>query len=390
MSKETSSDQHFDVEEADRLLSTTRAVRKRLDFDRDVPDQIILDAIDVAEQAPSGAGIASRRWIVVRDPELKQKLGAIYKRSGSLLVRGVDRSDGTEHDQKRVLSSGRYLVENFAKAPVLVVAAIWGEHDNSGRPGLFDSVVPSAWSFNLALRARGLGSAYTTLLNSNVDELAEILGIPAGVTTVVTFPVAYTRGTNFKKAKRRPATDITYFDQWGYTRESASKDGLARIVDGPGVVAEIDINASRADLWALVSDISLPARFSHEFEGADWDSDERGIGATFTGRNRSGDKTWEEGCHVLANTENETFGWGTGQPSNPGATWQFELDEIGSQTRLRFAAKIGNTDYGIAARAQADPEGEPAVINARRATFKANMQATIEGIKVLAEGKAHG
>ena len=130
-----------------------------------------------------------------------------------------------------------------------MIAAIWGEHDNSGRPGLFDSVIQSAWSFNLALRARGLGSAWTTLLNASVDELAGILGIPDGVTTIVTFPVAYTKGTDFKPVARRPAEQLTYFDRWGYTRARASADGGHHFEDGPGVVAEIDIEASPKKVW---------------------------------------------------------------------------------------------------------------------------------------------
>ena len=207
-------DTPFDIAEIDRLLTTTRTVRKRLDFDRPVPDQVLFDCIDVAEQAPSGGNDASRRWIVVRDEATKQKLGEIYRRNGDFMINVADRLEGTGHGKEHVFSSSAYLVENFAKAPALVIAAIWGVHDNSGRPGLFDSVIQSAWSFNLALRARGLGSAWTTLLNASVDELAGILGIPDGVTTIVTFPVAYTKGTDFKVADRVPAEKFIRWNSW--------------------------------------------------------------------------------------------------------------------------------------------------------------------------------
>ena len=383
-------DEPFDIEEADRLLMTTRAVRKRLDFDRDVPDQIIFDCIDAAEQAPSGGNDASRRWIVVRDPEIKERLGEIYRESGQFMNRVADRLEGTGHEKEQVFSSSAYLVENFAKAPALVIAAIWGIHDDSGRPGLFDSVVPSAWSFNLALRARGLGSTWTTMLNANVDELAEILGIPDGVTTIVTFPVAYTKGRSFNAVPRRPAAEITYFDQWGYTRSQASDDGSARVVDGPGVVVEIDIDAKRRDVWPVVTDINLPAEFSSEFQGAEWTSgggDSLAVGDVFTGRNKMGEREWEVACHVIEATEPECFAWATTDPDESGATWRFELSEIGVRTRLRFSVVIGATNNGTVTRALADGADESAVLNGRRAMLKPNMQATVEGIKARAEAE---
>ena len=233
MTSDSHNDAGFDLDQVDRLLTTTRSVRKRLDFDRDVPDRVIFDCIDLAEQAPSGGNDASRRWIVIKDEATKRKLGEIYARNGEFMINVADRLEGSGHGKEKVFSSSAYLVENFAKAPALVIAAIWGIHDNSGRPGLFDSVIQSAWSFNLALRSRGLGSTWTTLLNASVDELAGILGIPDGITTIVTFPVAYTKGTEFKPAARRPAEQITYFDRWGFTkarvrgRASTSRTGSA-------------------------------------------------------------------------------------------------------------------------------------------------------------------
>ena len=377
----------FDVAEADRLLTTTRAVRRRLDFERDVPDQILLDCIDVAEQAPSGGNDASRRWIVVRNPEQRERLGEIYRRNGDFMRQVSERLEGTNHDKEKVFSSSAYLVENFSRAPVLVIAAIWGEHDNSGRPGLFDSVIQSAWSFNLALRARGLGSTWTTILNADVDALAAELGIPAGVTTIVTFPVAYTKGIDFSPVPRRPATEITYFDQWGFTRAQASADGTARVADGPGVVVEVDIDARPRAVWPLVTDIELPARFSSEFVGAEWQT-EPGPGGRFLGRNERDGRAWEVECHVTAWDEHRAFEWSTTDPASPGAVWRFELSEIGLRTRLRFSVRIGTENNLTARFAVQDPTQEEAVLHARRSALKANMQATVEGLRDAATDAA--
>ena len=204
----------FDLDMTDRLLATTRAVRKRLDLDRAVSDATIFECIDLAEQAPSGGNDASRRWLVIRDPELKNELGRLYAEVGSGFVAARSRLVGTGHPKEKVVSSGAYLVDHFADAPALVLCAIWGLHDNSGRPGLFDSGIQAAWSFNLALRARGLGTVYATMLNAKKEEVAALLGIPAGVTTLVCFPVAYTKGTDFKPAARPPVEQITYLDTY--------------------------------------------------------------------------------------------------------------------------------------------------------------------------------
>ena len=108
-------DTPFDVEAVDHLLRTTRSVRKRLDFDRDVADQLLFDCIDVAEQAPSGGNDASRRWIVVRDQQTKDRLGEIYRRNGAFMINVADRLDGSGHGKEQVFNSSAYLVEHFAR-----------------------------------------------------------------------------------------------------------------------------------------------------------------------------------------------------------------------------------------------------------------------------------
>lgn len=381
------SESGFDLNQTDRLLTTTRAVRKRLDLEREVSDDVIFTCIDLAEQAPTGGNDASRRWLVIRDQDLKNQLGELYAEVGTLFVNARGRLDGTGHPKEQVVSSSAYLVENFAKVPVLVMCAIWGIHDNSGRPGLFDSAIPSAWSFNLALRSRGLGTAYATMLNDKTDEVSELLGIPKGVTTLVCFPVAHTIGHDFSPAPRRPAAQITYFDQWGFTRELASADGSARIQDGPGVVAEIDTDARPRQVWEVISDINMPAKFSDEFAGAEWLSDDEiAAGAIFRGRSATSDgREWETNCIVTEWVERETFEWRTTDPENPGAIWRFDLAEQGTGSRLRFSLVIGKENNSTAPRAMADPSLENQILFERRLIHKANMQRVLEGVKALVD-----
>ena len=149
----------FDLEQTDALLSTTRAVRLRLDLERDVPDDLLLRCIELAEQAPTGAGVSSRRWLIIRDAETKSQLAELYRAAGGnrIIARSKERFKAGRSGE-RVLESAAHLAANLEKAPVLVLATIWGIHDGSGRPGLFDSVIQAAWSFCLALRARGLAA----------------------------------------------------------------------------------------------------------------------------------------------------------------------------------------------------------------------------------------
>ena len=378
----------FDLDMTDRLLATTRAVRKRLDLEREVSDETIFECIDLAEQAPSGGNDASRRWLVIRNPDLKKELGRLYAEVGSGFVAARGRLTGSGHPKEKVVSSGAHLVENYGNTPALVLCAIWGLHDNSGRPGLFDSGIQAAWSFNLALRARGLGTVYATMLNSKKDEVAALLGIPAGVTTLVCFPVAYTKGHDFSPVPRRPASEITYFDKWGFTRQRPSEDGTARVAHGPGVVAEIDTAARPAAVWKLISDINMPAQFSNEFLGAEWISDgPLGLGSRFLGRNEvPGKFKWEVQCIVTAWKENETFEWRITDADDPGAIWRFDLAEQGAGSRLRMSMVIGPRNNGTAPAALKDPANEERVLNGRRETLKANMQRTLEGVKALVDG----
>ncbi len=150
----------IDIASVDEALTTTRAVRLRLDLEREVDNDIIYDCIDIAEQAPSGGNQGSRRWIVVRDPAMKaQDRRALHgARGGEFMIGARDKIAGTGHPQEKVMQSAAHLAEHLAEVPAIVIPTIIGVHDGSGRPGLFDSVIQSVWSFCVALRARGLGT----------------------------------------------------------------------------------------------------------------------------------------------------------------------------------------------------------------------------------------
>ena len=163
----------------DEVLATTRAVRRRLDLDRPVDNQLLLDCIDLAEQAPTGGNMGSRRWVIVRDQAVKDQLASLYRETAlPFLAAAAERLRGTGHPQAKVMASALYLAEHLAEVPAIVIPTIIGRHDGSGRPGLFDSVIQAAWSFCLALRARGLGTTWVTAALQDEAKVKEILGIP--------------------------------------------------------------------------------------------------------------------------------------------------------------------------------------------------------------------
>ena len=378
----------FPVGETDRLLSTTRSVRRRLDLEREVPEELLLDCIDLAEQAPTGGNQTSRRWLIIRDPDTKAALADLYREAGGdWIVENAERIAGTGHRNERTLDSGAHLARNLQHVPAIVLVTIYGEHDGSGRPGLFDSVIQAAWSFCLALRSRGLGSAWTTLHLGAADRVADLLDLPEGVTQIVLLPVAWTIGDDFQPAPRRPAREITWFDRWGHTTQRPTEGPVVH-ADGPGVTVEVDVKAPPTDVWPYISDIQLPARFSDEFQGAEWLSDTPEVGATFLGRNQNenlGD--WEVTCHVAGYEENRVFAWNAGDAEDPSAQWRFELIPLAGSTRLRFSMVLGPGPSGLTAVIDAMPDKEAKIIANRQKHQAANMRRTIEGIRDLVEGR---
>lgn len=383
-------DMDIDLGSVDHALTTTRAVRLRLDLEREVDNDVIYDCIDIAEQAPSGGNQGSRRWVIVRDPAVKAQIAELYMATGGEFMIGArDRIAGTGHPQERVMESAAHLAEHLAEVPAIVIPTIIGVHDGSGRPGLFDSVIQSVWSFCVALRARGLGSAWTTAVLSKHDALAELLGVPEGNTQIAMIPVAYTKGTDFKRAPRFPAREIAFIDRYAHTWERGPSDPPC-LADGPGTVVEIDIDASVGDVWAFVTDIGFGARFSEEFVGARWADgvDGPALGAEFIGSNRHpAIGEWDVPCFVHRYVDQREFGWVTSDRNRPGARWCFELSGIAGATRLRYTLKLGPGPSGLNAPIEAMPDKEPRIIHRRLEEHRDNMQRVVEGIKVEAEGR---
>ncbi len=210
----------FDVHMTDELLATTRAVRKRLDLSRDVPRPVIEECLELAVQAPTGSNSQTWRWVVVDDAEKRKALAEMYKRNADayLTAAGAEADKRGDKQTKRVFSSAVYLAEHLHEVPVHVIPCV------EGRPpkdtplpmlaGLYGSIFPAVWSFQLALRARGLGSALTTLHLGAEKEAAELLDLPDNVMQVALLPVAYTVGTHFKRAKRPPIASVTHWNGW--------------------------------------------------------------------------------------------------------------------------------------------------------------------------------
>jgi nitroreductase len=204
----------MDLTTVDHLLSTTRAVRKRLDLTRPVPREVLLECLRLAIQAPTGSNAQRWRWIVVTDPGTRAAIGELYRnppRTGA--PSGEPRVEPTAQ-QNRVMDSARYLTEHVHEVPALVIPCT---EDAGGAAGWAPSIYPAVWSFQLALRSRGLGSCITTVHLFRAAEAAELLGIPEGFVQACLLPVAYYTGDDFKPAVRRPIEEITYWDRWGNT-----------------------------------------------------------------------------------------------------------------------------------------------------------------------------
>lgn len=223
------------ITDFETVLTTTRSVRRRLDLARPVERRVLEECLDIALQAPTGGDAEDWRFVLIGDPETRQRIGAHYlslfdryvrPRMPTLEEGGTMRIDApaeplaaAERARKvRVYSGAAFLAENLARVPWLVLACAT-RPNNSPKitSAVYGSVFPAVWSFQLALRARGLGSIITTLHLREPEPVAEILGIPTGVTQCALLPVAYTVGTDFKRAARKPVREVTFIDRWGDT-----------------------------------------------------------------------------------------------------------------------------------------------------------------------------
>ena len=210
----------FDLSQTDKLLTTTRSVRKRLDLERPVPRDVVLECLDIALQAPSGGNSQPWRWLIVDDPDTRKRLAALYQRSHDPYMaanREAAEAAGRTEVMAKIMDSSQYLSDHMGEVPVLVIPCLLSRPEGLSQAevaGFYGSILPAAWSFMLALRSRGLGSAWTTLHLAFETEAAEVLGIPDTVTQVAMIPVAYYTGDDFKPARRQPVEKVTYFNTW--------------------------------------------------------------------------------------------------------------------------------------------------------------------------------
>lgn len=207
----------FDLDQTDRLLTTTKQVRKRLDLDRPVPHQELLECIDIASHAPMGGNLERNRWMIIDDADTKAKISEHFGAVGrpylqaNTEVRSDDRST-------KVIDSAMFLVEHLHEVPALVLSMrldrVPDGSSTGAYAGYYGSVLPGVWSFQLAARSRGIGSAWTTFHLEHEAEVAELLGIPTSVTQVCLLAVGYYTGDSFTPAPRRPASEVTYLNRW--------------------------------------------------------------------------------------------------------------------------------------------------------------------------------
>lgn len=209
----------------DELLTTTRSVRRRLDFDRPVELDVVRDCLRIALQAPTGSHKQGWRWIVITDPGQRGRIAELYRRAfddyqrsavdpGGLFAAEADRSDV----QGRIAGSIAYLAENLHRAPVLLLACIERTGNavlpDENQATLWGSLLPAVWSYMLAARARGLGTAWTDLHLRYEHEVSEVLGLPENVMQGPLIPTAHSIGVDFKPASRVPLENIVHLDRW--------------------------------------------------------------------------------------------------------------------------------------------------------------------------------
>jgi nitroreductase len=217
----------LDLAIVDHLLCSTRSVRKRLDFGRTIAPGVIERCLEIALQAPTGSNAQGWHFLVVTDPGLRRGLADLYRKAFTLYLEtpGIRptyaESDPRARQMPRVVDSATYLADHLHEAPVHVLPCIEGRVEQAGvlaQASVYGSILPAAWSFMLAARARGLGSAWTTLHLMYEQDAARLLGIPESITQTALLPVAYFTGTDFKPARRLPSRQHIHWDRWGQHR----------------------------------------------------------------------------------------------------------------------------------------------------------------------------
>jgi len=208
----------FNLNEVDRLLTTTKQVRKRLDLTREVPTELLLECIEVAAHAPVGGNLERNRWVIVTDPELKAEIAHYYGEVGRPYLE-ANSDIRVDERTARVIDSSVHLIDHLHEVPAFVIPLRLdrppaGENAEGSAGGWWGSVLPGVWSFQLAARARGLGSTWTTFHLAHESKISELLGIPSTVSQCALLPVAYYTGETFHPAPRRSVDEVTYLNGW--------------------------------------------------------------------------------------------------------------------------------------------------------------------------------
>lgn len=205
----------------DALLSTTRSVRLRLNLERPVERELVEECLDLAQQAPTGGNQQNWSFVVVTDPDKRRALGTLYKQGWDAYRHEIATRAGVgapSQSSLRVYRSAQYLADHMGEVPVLVIPCIGARMEGAPvdvQAAVWGSILPAAWSFMLAARARGLGTCWTTLHLRHERGAADLLGIPyAEVMQTALIPVAYTIGTEFRSGERKPLVSIVHWDAW--------------------------------------------------------------------------------------------------------------------------------------------------------------------------------
>jgi nitroreductase len=304
----------------DEVLSTTRAVRKRLDFSRPVSDEVIRDCVRLAMQAPAGSNIPRTRFVVVRHPETRRKLAALYNgvytelyRNSPSYVRRVGQgptASAVPDRQQRVGDSVDYLAHHLAEAPVIVVACLAGMRVDGELAQMATTFLgqscPAVWSFMLAARARGLGTCWTTMHMPREREAAELLEIPYdSVQQVCLTPLAYTLGTDFRPAHRDDPETYIHWDRW--------EEGKPVPAPWGGFASTNQTNGSESEMTDAQEIVNVMSRYCRAVDDREFDA----LGALLAEdvRFEMGDVTesrgelleyiqanlWPAGRHIYAN-----------------------------------------------------------------------------------------
>jgi nitroreductase len=211
----------------DWVLTTTRAVRRRLDLDRAVDINVVLECLNVALQAPTGGDLQGWRWIVITQPATKVRIRDIYL-DALAEAAGGRRTTSTEDSGNRMLEGAWHLATHLDQVPVLVMACIRGRLTPSSTQAqvtaLYGSIYPAVWSLQLALRSRGLASVMTTVHLERHQAMADLLGIPDNVTQAALIPIAHLLGDQLHPALRRPVREVAFSDHWEGSWENPDGD----------------------------------------------------------------------------------------------------------------------------------------------------------------------